>query len=129
MEFFAVAQVETSVAEVQRLARIEGLAELCASVDRVLWASGGAGEIYCLWGQFRVHREPIGDGVRFSLPGCPNALAWTLTTGHPPAGRGVLVHCTIARTGHEPDFVESIETFVADWREGLEAALGRGRAP
>jgi hypothetical protein len=127
VEFFAVAQVDTSVAELQALARIEALPSLCASVDRVLWSDGERGEIYCLWGQFGIHREILGEGVRFSLPRCPNALAWTLTTGHPPAGRGVLVHCTIARTGHEPDFVESLEMFVADWRDGLLTALGAGR--
>jgi hypothetical protein len=75
-----------------------------------------AGEIYCLWGQFEVRREPIRDGVRFTLPGCPNALAWTVTA----ESESVLVHCTIKRTEHDPDFIESIETFIEDWQAGLE---------
>jgi hypothetical protein len=60
--------------------------------------------------------EPIRDGVRFTLPGRPNALAWTVTA----KSEGVLVHCTISRTEHDPDFIESIETFVEDWQAGLD---------
>jgi hypothetical protein len=60
--------------------------------------------------------QRVRDGVRFTLPGCPNALAWTVTA----EPEGVLVHCTINRTEHDPDFIESIETFVEDWRTGLE---------
>ena len=46
-----------------------------ASIERALADHGASGEIYTVWGRFRVHREEIRDGVRFTLPGCPNALA------------------------------------------------------
>ncbi|MEA3641025.1 MAG: hypothetical protein VBE63_13930 [Lamprobacter sp.] len=117
MEFFATASSQLSPDQLQ--ARVTGpkLAELCASIDRVLeWSdTQDAGEIYCLWGQFRVRRERIRDGIRFTLPGCPNALAWTITA----APEGTLIHCTINRSEHDPDFIESIKDFVADWVEGL----------
>jgi hypothetical protein len=51
-------------------------------------------------------------------------LAWTVTA----EPEGVLVHCTINRTEHDPDFIESIETFVEDWRAGLERCF-RFRVP
>ncbi|MBK1632669.1 hypothetical protein CKO31_18355 [Thiohalocapsa halophila] len=119
MEFFATAAAEATETALQRQLTIGSLAEHCASIDAVLRAEGENGEIWSLWGQFQVHREPIRGGVRFTLPRCPNALAWTITAGtDTPAP--VVVHCTINRTEHDPDFIESIELFVDDWRTGLE---------
>ncbi|EGV16165.1 hypothetical protein [Thiocapsa marina] len=118
MEFFATARLLATPDQLRD--RITGprLADCCDAIDRVLdWREDlDAGEIYCLWGQFEVRREPIRGGVRFTLPGCPNALAWTVTA----ESDAVIVHCTINRTEHDPDFIESIETFVEDWRVGLE---------
>ena len=125
MEFFASTEYETTEAELQARLTIATLPEHCASIDRVLRADGDDGEVWCLWGQFRVHREPIRGGVRFTLPGCPNALAWTLTAGmDKPAP--VVVHCTIARQDHDPEVLESISLIVDDWRAGLERL---GQAP
>ena len=126
MEFFALAPVRLSAEQLQASLSIAQLPRLCASIDKVLSDRESHGEIYCVWGQFRVHREAINGGVRFTLPDCPNGLAWTLTTGHPPAPDAVVVHCTIARTEHEPDFVESLQAFVDDWQAGLQA-LDRDR--
>jgi hypothetical protein len=119
VEFFATAAAEATEAQLQRRLTVSSLAEHCASIDTVLRTDGEAGEIWCLWGQFQVRREPIRGGVRFTLPRCPNALAWTITGGtDTPAP--VVVHCTINRSEHDPDFIESIELFVDDWRTGLE---------
>ena len=52
--------------------------------------------------------------MRFTLPDCPNALAWAVTA----EPRGTLVHATINQDQHDPDFLETIETFVANWRAG-----------
>ena len=120
MEFFAQAQVSASGAALQARIDIGSLPALCASVDRLLAQAGDTGTIYCVWGQFDVHREIIAGGVRFTLPECPNALAWTITTEQPPDPAAVVIHCTIARTDHDPEFIETIEQFVADWAEGLE---------
>lgn len=123
MEFFAIADVASDEACLQRRLDIPALPRLCASIDTVLAHAGDTGRIYCLWGEFTVRREPVRGGVRFTLPECPNALAWTVTTGFAPAPEQVVVHCTINRTEHAADFIESIEMFVADWRQGLEAVL------
>lgn len=121
MEFYATADVRTDALELQRRLSIATLPQWCASIDKVLGDEGSRGEIYCVWGTFRVHREDLRDGVRFTLPGCPNALQWTVTTGQPPDPHTVVVHLTINRAGHDADFIASNEQFVADWRAGLEA--------
>ena len=120
MEFFATAAIPTSVSELQRRLTIATLPSWCASIDKVLSDEGSRGEIYCLWGKFRVHREEIRDGVRFSLPGCPNALQWTVTTGQQPEPRHIVIHLTINHTEHDKDFVDSNRLFVADWKAGIE---------
>jgi hypothetical protein len=121
MEFFATSPFSLSADQLQDQVTGPRLAELCDSIDRVLqWSDGeDSGEIYCLWGQFAVNRERIRDGLRFTLPGCPNALAWTITA----ATDGTLIHCTINRSEHDPEFIDSIEDFVADWSTGLNRLL------
>jgi len=126
MEFYAIADIATSHQQIQRDLQIGALPRFCASIDTVLRDAGDEGEIYCLWGTLQVRRECIRAGVRFTLPGCPNAIAWTITTGYPPAPDRVVIHCTMNRTEHEEDFIESIGVFVADWKQGLEAVFGAG---
>ena len=122
MEFFAIAEIATSEQSLRKRLTIADLPLYCASIDTVLTVLGDRGRIYCTWGEFAVHRQDIRGGVRFSLPGCPNGLQWTLTTGFPPAPAQTVIHCTINRPQHDADFIASIETFVADWRRGLEQA-------
>jgi hypothetical protein len=121
MEFYATAEVRTDALELQRRLSIATLPQWCASIDTVLSDEGSRGEVYCVWGAFRVHREDLRDGVRFTLPGCPNALQWTVTTGQPPGPHNVIIHLTINRAEHDADFIASNAQFVADWRAGLEA--------
>ena len=120
MEFYAVARIEMSPMTVQRAIHVSNLAEMCDSIDKVLSHSADRGEIYCIWGEFKVYRELIRQGVRFSLPGCPNALQWTITSAIDEPGC-VRVHCSIDRPQHDPDFVDSIQQFVDDWKQGLES--------
>ena len=117
MEFFAVVDRSLDADSLQRRLTVSTLAEHCEVIDEVLRHEGERGEIYCLWGGFEVRRERINGGVRFTLPGCPNALAWTVTVDGTAAE--VVVHCTINRHDHDPDFIESIEQFVAAWAEGI----------
>ena len=123
MEFFA--QLTNQVICVDGLAErltISSLPVLCASIDSVLsQSSENEGEIYCLWGQFNVARERIRNGVRFTLLNCPHALAWTVT--YHASTQEVVIHCTIDKREEEEEFVESIQQFMADWAEGLEASL------
>ncbi len=124
MEFIARASTLMRDADLQRYVRIDNLPDWCASIEKVIANQGEKGEIFSLWGQFRIHREMIRDGVRFTLPTCPNALQWTVTAGA-SGSKEAVIHCTINREEHDPDFIESIEQFVADWKEGVEAGRGR----
>ena len=105
---------------IQRDIHISRLAELCELIDKVLSQQGERGEIYCLWGEFKVHRELIRQGVRFTLPNCPNALQWTLTASADEPGC-VRVHATIQQPQHDVEFTESLQRFVDDWKQVLES--------
>jgi len=121
MEFFAIADKQIDADALLARIDIGSLSTYCVSISQLLSHDGDHGEIYCTWGQFIVHREPIRGGVRFTLPKCPNAFAWTITTGFPPAPEKIVIHCTINRAEHDADFIASIQTFVQDWQRGLEA--------
>jgi hypothetical protein len=126
MEFHATARIEMSALAIQRFIDVGKLAELCASIEKVLSQQGERGEIYCVWGEFRVHRELIRQGVRFTLPGCPNALQWTITAAPDEPGC-VRVHATIDRLQHDPKFAGSLQQFVDNWKDGLESGRASGR--
>lgn len=120
MEFFAIADVETKQENLQALT-VHKLNQYCAEIDKVLHIEHeNSASVYCVWGEFTVHRQIINGGVRFTLPGCPNALAWTITTGFDPAPGKIVIHGTINRTEHDADFIESIESFIQSWKTGLE---------
>ena len=120
MEVYATARRPLTVDDLRRLLPIRELPRWCASITEVFSDEGARGEMYCVWGRYRIHREEIRDGVRFTLPGCPNALQWTLTTGRTDHPNSVVIHLTINRTEHDPDFIESLRQFVEDWKAGLE---------
>lgn len=128
MEFFARAEIQVRPADLQKNLAIGNLPQWCASIDKIIENEGERGSIYCVWGEFRVHRELIRDGVRFTLPTCPNALQWTVTVENGAAAGRALVHCTINRHEHSAEFVESLERFVADWKAGLEGGTSRAMA-
>ncbi|WP_038051021.1 hypothetical protein [Thioalkalivibrio sp. ALJ1] len=116
MEFFRTLRTRLDANSIQRLLDIPALPVYCDAIDALVEHQGlDAGVVYCIWGEFRVHRERINGGLRFSLPGCPNGLAWTLSTGHPPSPDAVVLHLTINRQHHDSDFVESLEAFADAW--------------
>ncbi|MGM0594954.1 MAG: hypothetical protein ACQETD_10495 [Pseudomonadota bacterium] len=119
MEFFAYADTRMSAADIQRHINIDNLTEWCSSIDAILDIQGERGDIYCIWGQFRVHRELIYDGVRFTLPDCKNGIQWTVSP-NPEDSAQVMVHCTINRPTQAEEFVESLEAFADGWRIGIE---------
>ncbi|MBT9590968.1 MAG: hypothetical protein IV089_08680 [Thiobacillus sp.] len=120
MEFFATIIIPASVADLQRRLTINELPHWCGSIEKVLSDAKSSGEIYCVWGTFLTHREDLRQGVRFSLPECPNGLQWTVTTGQPPDPLQTVIHLTINRAEHEQDFIDSIRQFMSDWKAGLE---------
>ena len=113
--------IPASAADLQHRLTISELPRWCASIEKVFSDATSSGEIYCVWGTFHTHRETLSHGVRFSLPGCPNALQWTVTTGHQPDPRHTVIHLSINRSDQDQDFIDSIQQFVADWKAGLEA--------
>ena len=125
MEFFAIADIDTKPEILQELT-VHQLNQYCADIDKVLHIENdNNADIYCVWGEFTVHRQVINGGVRFTMPNCPNAFAWTITTGHDPEPEKVVIHGTINRTEHDPDFIESLQCFIDAWKDGLEKQLGR----
>ncbi|CCQ73299.1 hypothetical protein [Magnetospira sp. QH-2] len=123
MEFFAQAKGIWTEEDLRSRLTIGSLVEHCASITEIIDTGDGvSGEIYSVWGQFKLERSLVRGGVRFAMPTCPNAMAWTVTTGFPPDPDAALIHCTINRPDHDPDFIESLEEFVEDWRVGLEKA-------
>jgi len=119
MEFFKeIDAQDLTEASIKSKVTIGNLSYLCASVDRIIEDRIHTGVIYCVWGEFVIHREEIIDGVRFTLPVCPNALAWTVT--YDQQRRKIVVHCTIDKQLHNADFIESIQQFVDDMGKGLE---------
>jgi hypothetical protein len=121
MEFFANTIISATAEELQRRLTIGELSYWCASIEKVMSDAQSSGEIYCVWGTFIANRERMQNGVRFTLPDCPNALQWTVTTGHQPNPQHTVIHATINRTKQDQDFVDSLQQFVNDWKVGLEA--------
>lgn len=117
MEFYRNISKSIDSGNLQSVMTIADLTDYCDSIYEVMHDDFDHGEINCVWGVFIVHRELIKSGIRFSMPGCPNALAWTVTAEE--EGAEVLFHLTINRDEHEEEFIESIEDFVDGWARGL----------
>ena len=122
MEFFKeVHKDKLNIVDLKSLLALNNLTVLCDSISNVTALNGNEGDIYCLWGAFKVRREEIRYGVRFSLLNCPHALAWTITFDE--ESRDIVIHCTIDKREQEPDFIDSIHEFVEDWSSGITRAL------
>ena len=123
MEFFAIAQVGLNEQAIQEQITVENMDDFCDTIA-VLEPDGEMGEIDTVWGGFPVQRQKIRGGVRFALLTCPNALAWTITSGFPPAPEDVVVHGTINRTEQSEEFATSVAEFIEAWRFGIENVMG-----
>jgi hypothetical protein len=122
MEFFReISAPNQDLAALQKLLTITNLPTLTASISTVLSDNGNHGEIYSVWGQFDVNRELIKYGVRFTLVNCPHAFAWTVTINE--KNNTVVVHCTMDKSEHEQDFIESIHQFMDELQTSLGKAL------
>lgn len=129
MEFFAVAEVRTTPEELRAMTVIDRLPDFCREVDAVEDPVGPEADrlravYFGQWGRFHLRRDEILGGVRFFVPDCPNALAWTMTTGFPPRPEAVVVHLTINRTDHDPEFIDAATGLLHALKIGLEALLG-----
>ncbi|MDX2430459.1 MAG: hypothetical protein QNK35_05970 [Bacteroides sp.] len=122
MEFFKIVDIQTGEKEIQEKLTLNHLESFCESVfpldegDEVCTIGG-------MWGEFTLRRDNIMGGVRFSMLDCPNALAWTITWGYPPARDKLVVHLTINRERKQETFVEEIHQFLSDLDQGLRSFL------
>ena len=118
MEFFQIVDVQATENIIQERLKLENLEAYCESMfpldySQEVCLTGG------MWGEFFVRRDKIMGGVRFSMLNCPNALAWTITTGYPPAREKIVIHLTINRERKQKKFVEEIHLFLEDLNKGL----------
>ena len=122
MEFFVIVDARSTERDIQEKLTLMNLDDYCESMfplgdNPEVCPTGG------MWGEFIVRRDLIMGGVRFSMLNCPNALAWTITTGYPPARDKIVVHLTINRERKQEEFVEEIHLFLNDLNHGLSSYL------
>jgi hypothetical protein len=122
MEFFKIVNVISSEMEIKEQLTLQNLEKFCVSVFPLDEGSEVC-KIGGMWGEFMLRLDQIMGGVRYSMLDCPNALAWTITTGYPPARDKVVVHLTINRERKQEEFVEEIRQFLADLEFGLMSFL------
>ena len=123
MEFFKVIDTRASEQELRDKLSLRNLEKYCLSIFP-LEEGTNISKIGGMWGEFILQRNEIMGGVRFSMLDCPNALAWTITTGYPPARDSLVVHLTINRTQKQVEFVEEINLFLDDIENGLKQFFG-----
>ena len=118
MEYFKIVELKLTEKLIQEKINNANLEKFCESIFP-LDDGMDVCKIGGIWGEFTLRRDEIMGGVRFSMLDCPNALAWTITTGYPPARDKVVVHLTINRTQKQEEFVEEINAFLEDLENGL----------
>ena len=123
MEFFRTINIQTDEQKIKNTFDLNRLELMSSQLFLLEPLSSSRAEIGSLWGEFTLTRQEIKGGLRFSLLECPNALAWTITTGYEPAPDSIIVHLTINRTEKGQDFLEEIEDFLNDHSDCLKHTL------
>lgn len=118
MEFFKIINIQTTENQLHKLLTFENFNALNENLfildyDNNIYTIGG------IWGEFTLIRYQIKGGIRFALAECPNALAWTITTGYAPAIHQIVLHLTINRLEIDENFTDEISDFLEDWEQGL----------
>lgn len=122
MEFFRIVDIAINETEIQEKIQNHILSDIYSDII-VLDANLELVKIGCIWGDFTLRRDKIKGGIRYSMLECPNALAWTITSGYPPARDKVVLHLTINRENKKKEFVDEINEFLDGWKMGLTAFL------
>jgi len=129
MEFFEFADVVTTQEEIRGKVSIDTLPLYCEEIEGVDVAEKLGRVIYFShWGRFHIRSAEVMGGVRFWVPDCPNALAWNVTTGFPPEPDKIVLHATINRTDHDPEFIDATQRLQAALKTGLEEHFSAGTA-
>ena len=126
MEFFRIVNVKTSETEIQSRIKANLISEINPGIV-LLYENEDVFQIGCIWGEFTIRRDEIKGGVRFSMLDCPNALAWTITTGYPPEPDKIIIHLTINRQQKDQEFIDEIDEFITSWETGIEKYFSGNR--
>ena len=119
MEFLKIINVKTTADQIQKNIDFDNLELFCESIF-IMDYIGNIAKIGSIWGEFSLQKDLINGGVRFSLLECPNALAFTITTGYLPDPDKITFHLTVNRTELKPVFIDEIEEFINDWKTGIK---------
>ncbi len=114
MEFFRILKVKTNESDIQFKLTLENLNSISNEIFVIGNQNKKEAEIGGIWGEFTLTRSEIKGGLRFALLECPNALAWTITTGYPPDPNSIIIHLTINRQEKESSFIEEVGEFLDD---------------
>jgi len=114
MEFFRTVNRKTNEENIQSSLTLKHLDRFSNEIFIIGDQNENEAFIGGVWGEFTLSRSTINGGLRFALTECPNALAWTITTGYPPDPESIIIHLTINRQEKNSDFLEEITEFLDD---------------
>src|SRR5210317_1221101 len=125
MEFFRIIKLKTQDKTIQDELTIENLEFISNEIFVIGDQNNNEADIGGIWGEFTLTRTLINGGLRFALVECPNALAWTITTGILPDPDAIVIHLTINRQKQKESFIEEIEEFLNDQSICLQEYFNR----
>jgi len=114
MEFFRIIKVKTQEKYIQKALTLNNLDAISNDLFVIGNQNKKEATVGGIWGEFTLIRSKINGGIRFALLECPNALAWTITTGFPPDPDSIVIHLTINRQQKDVEFIEEVEGFLDD---------------
>ncbi len=129
MEFFRTVDIHTTEQTIQEVMILEKLEEMTNELVLLDQIDDNSAAIGGVWGEFTLERSTINGGLRFALKECPNALAWTITTGYPPAINSVVIHLTLNRMEKAKVFIEEVEEFLDDHGKCIYSYLSESTVP
>lgn len=120
MEFFREVDVRSTDTEIQKKINSNNIEKFSSLIFPIGKIDVLEVQIGGIWGEFTLCFQKINGGIRLSLQECPNALAWTITTGYPPNRDAIILHLTINRQRKHQIFIEEINEFLNDHIECLK---------
>ncbi|KAG1707815.1 Formate dehydrogenase subunit alpha [Nymphon striatum] len=108
---------------IKALSKLGVRMEVCAVATKVFGVDNKTipTEMNIVGDEFNINVEELKYGVRFSLPNCPNALAWSVTID--ADSNDVVIYCSINKHEHDEYFIETIKQFMDDWQVGINQRL------
>ncbi|MBU1420053.1 MAG: hypothetical protein KKI15_16330 [Proteobacteria bacterium] len=126
MEFFEFADIPTNEEVIRKKLTIDNLPAFCDEIDAVDATDGMGRVIFFLeWGRFHIQRDDIMGGVRFSVLDCPNALCWSVSTGHGSQAEKVTLHATINQFEQDKEFIAATRALLNALKNGIQQNLHR----